>query len=414
MKNKISCILGEYMNNTVKIIILSKETYVVNLNVNKNYIKNFIIKKYESNILVLENINEGFNYYILFINNKNNKPIEKININLEKNPFNNVKIVNCDSNLGFETNTWKLINNKFGIIFHLGDFLYNDLVFRKYYKYLIKNNIDYKSIKQSIYEELYDNYIECITRKQNYLKNNFNYIMTDDHEIVDNNYYDKNKNNKIFRKIYKLFKEVKIKILHNTRFVNNKIDFVKDDTNKTVYVLNYDNIYLNSDTINKYNIYNNIKQYKNIFFLERKCFSSSKPTLLSSIIFQEKEINNNNNYLYELFDSLYHNKKDVIINVISGDYHIISNMDIYNKKFNNKICSIKNVGAINTCVDIFSSNLFLDSKNYVSKNEDIKYRNGFIYINYKKDEIIIKSVMNTRTNLIYNIINNIITGIKLV
>ena len=418
MKNKISCILGEYKNNKVKIIILSKKSYDIKLDINKNNTKErlIIIEKYKINDIVLENIKEGNRYDISFIDKKTNKTIENIFINLEENPFNNVKIVNCDSNFGIETYTWELIDKKFGVIFHLGDFLYNDAVFRKYYNNILKNNIDYESIKQTIYEELYDNYIECITRKQYYLKNNFNYIMTDDHETVDNNYYDKNKNISIFVKIYKLFKKVEINIFNNLRFGNNKIEFINDYTNKTVYILNYENMIINSDIINKYNIYDNIKNYKNIFFLERKCFSSSKPSILSGIIFQEKEINRNNDDLYKLFDKLC-NKDiniNININIISGDIHIISNMDIYNKKLNYKICSVKNVGAINTCVNIFSSNLFIDSKKYYSKNEEIIYKNGFIYVNYKTDKINLKNIMNSKTNIVFNIINNIITGIKFV
>jgi hypothetical protein len=414
MKNKIYCILGEYKNNKVKIIILSKKSYDIKLDINKNSTKErsiyINIVKYKANEIILESIKEGNKYNIFFINNDNNNLIDKLEINLEENPFNNVKIVNCDSNFGIETNTWKLVDKKFGVIFHLGDFLYNDAVFRKHYNNIIKNYINYDSIKQNIYEELYDNYIECITRKLYYLKNNFNYVMTDDHEIVDNNYYDNNKNNVIFMKIYKLFKKVEIKILHNLRFEKKEIDFINDDINKTIYVLNNENKILNNNIIKKYNIYDNIKNYKNIFFLERKCFSSSKPSILSNILFQEKEIYRNNDDLYKIFEKL-HNKN---INIISGDYHIISNMDIY--KSSNKICSVKNVGAINTCVDIFSNNLFLDSKKYASKNEEINYRNGFIYIIYKnkKDNINITNIVNTKTNLIYNIINNIITGIKFV
>jgi hypothetical protein len=412
MKNKIYCILGEYKNSKVKIIILSKKSYYIKLYINKNHIKNFIIEKYESNVIVLENIKEGVNYEIELINIKTNKTIENICINLEENPFNNVKIVNCDSNFGLETNTWNIINNKFGVIFHLGDFLYNDLIFKKHYYYIIKNNIDYKSMKQTIYEDLYDNYIECISRKSYYLKNNFNYIMTDDHEIVDNSFYDKNKDNIIFKKIYKLFKKVEINIFNNLRFENKEIDFINDNTNKTVYIMNYENMILSNNIINKYNIYDKTRNYDNIFFLERKCFSSSKPALLSSILFQEKEINRNNDDLYSLFDKLYYSKKNININVISGDYHIISNIDIH--KSGNKICSVKNVGAINTCVDIFTNDLFIDSKKYYSKNEEIKYRNGFIYINYKKDNINLENVMNSKTNMVFNVINNIITGIKFV
>jgi hypothetical protein len=410
MKNNISCILGEYKNNKIKIIILSKKSYDIKLDINKNYSKerHITIEKYKINDLVLENIKQGNIYDILFIDKKTNKTIENICINLEENPFNNVKIVNCDSNIGLETNTWKLINNKFGVIFHLGDFLYNDLIFRKHYDNIIKNNIYYKSMKQTIYEELYDNYIECITRKIYYLKNNFNYIMTDDHEIIDNVYYDKNKDNIIFLKIYKLFKKVEINIFNNLRFGNNKIDFIHDYTNKTIYILNYENMIINNDIIKKYNIYDKIRNYKNIIFLERKCFSSSRPSILSSIIFQEKEIIKDNDDLYELFDRL--NNKN--INIISGDFHIISTMDIY--KSNNKICCVKNVGAINTCVNIFSVDLFIDSKKYDSENQEVIYKNGFIYVKYKNNKINIKNIMNTKTNFIYNTVNNIITAIKFV
>jgi len=411
MKKKINCILGEYKNNKVKIIILSKKSYDIKLDINKNNTKErkITIEKYKINDIVLDNIKEGARYDISFIDKKTNKIIETLCINLEENPFNNVKIVNCDSNFGLETDTWKLMNNKFGVIFHLGDFLYNDSIFIKHYNNIKKNNINYKSIEQTIYEDLYDNYIECITRKIYYLKNNFNYIMTDDHETVDNNYYDKNKNNAIFIKIYKSFKKVEINIFNNLRFGNNKIDFIHDYTNKTIYILNYENKIINNDIIKKYNIYDEIRNYKNIFFLERKCFSSSRPSILSALIFQQKEINKDNDDLYSLFDKLYHNKN---ITIISGDYHIISTMDIY--KSNNKICSVKNVGAINTCVNIFGIDLFIDSKKYDSKNEEVIYKNGFIYVNYKNDKINIKNVINTKTNLIYNIINNIITGIKFV
>jgi hypothetical protein len=414
MKNKIYCILGEYKNNKVKIIILSKKSYDIKLYINKNSTKErsiyINIVKYKVNGIILEDIKEGNKYNIFFINNDNNEVIDKLEINLEENPFNNVKIVNCDSNFGIETNTWDLIDKKFGVIFHIGDFLYNDVIFRKHYNNIIKNDIDYEKLKQTIYEELYDNYIECIGRKLYYLKNNFNYIMTDDHETVDNNYYYKNKENKIFIKIYKLFKKVEINIFNNLRFGNNKIEFINDCVNRTVYVMNYENIILSKDIINKNNIYDKIRNYDNIIFLERKCFSSYRPALLSSIIFQEKEVNRNNDDLYKLFDKLYHSKKNINIYVISGDYHIISNMDIY--KSNNKICSVKNVGAINTCVDILSSNLFIDSKKYFSKNEEIRYRNGFIYINYKNDNINLKNVMNSKTNIFFNIFNYIITGIK--
>ena len=410
MKNKIYCILGEYKNSRVKIIILSKKSYDIKLDINKNSTKErsmyINIQKYKANEIILENIKEGYKYNIFFINNDDTEVIDKLEINLEKNPFNNVKIVNCDSNFGIETNTWSLINKNFGVVFHIGDFLYNDSIFRKYFNHYIKtNNIEY----EKMYKELYDNYIVCITRKLYYLKNNFNYVMTDDHETVDDAYYEKNKDNKIFMKIYKMFKEVEIKILQKLRFEIKPLEFVYDDTNKTIYILNHENIIINNDIIKKYNIYENIKNYKNIFFLERKCFTSSSPSLISNLIFQEKELIINNDNLYKILEKL-HNKN---IYILSGDYHIISSMDIYNKS-NNKICSVKNIGAINTCVDIFKTDIFLTSNVYTNEHKEIVNRNGFININYKNNKLIFTNLINNKTNIIFNIINNIITGIKFV
>ena len=88
-------------------------------------------------------------------------------------------------------------------------------------------------------------------------------------------------------------------------------------------------------------------------------------------------------------------------------------MDIYNK-LNNKICSVKNIGAINTCVDIFKTKLFLTSNIYTNKNEEIINKNGFINISYKNNKLILQENINKETNLIFNIINNIFTAIKFI
>ena len=61
MKNEISCILGEYKNNKIKIIILSKKSYDIKLDINSNHTKErFInIEKYKINDIIIENIKEG-------------------------------------------------------------------------------------------------------------------------------------------------------------------------------------------------------------------------------------------------------------------------------------------------------------------------------------------------------------------
>ena len=57
MKNKIYCILGEYKNNKIKIIILSKKSYDIKLDINKNSTKErsiyINIVKYKANEIIL-------------------------------------------------------------------------------------------------------------------------------------------------------------------------------------------------------------------------------------------------------------------------------------------------------------------------------------------------------------------------
>ena len=127
----IYTIIGEYKNNNVKINILSKKNYKIILIIYKNKdiqnTMNIYLKSYTVNQILIENIELGYKYKLIF--NKNNKKIDELEINLLENPFDNVKVVNCDSNIGLETNTWNKINKKFGVIFHIGDFIYNDIIY---------------------------------------------------------------------------------------------------------------------------------------------------------------------------------------------------------------------------------------------------------------------------------------------
>ncbi len=148
-------ILGEYKNNKFKINILSKKNYNICLQIYKNediqYTKDIYIKSYIINNIIIENIDIGYKYKLIF--NENNNKIDEIDVNLLDNPFDNVKVVCCDSNIGLETNTWDKMNKKFGVIFHIGDFIYNDIVFYvNYYKSLNTQKIDKKLIHKEIYE----------------------------------------------------------------------------------------------------------------------------------------------------------------------------------------------------------------------------------------------------------------------
>jgi hypothetical protein len=402
-------ILGEYKNNRFKINILSKKNYNICLQIYKNediqYTKDICIKSYIINNIIIENIELGYKYKLIF--NKDNNKIEELEIDLLDNPFDNVKVVCCDSNIGLETNTWDKMNKKFGMIFHIGDFIYNDIIFYiNYYKSLNTQIID----KNSIYKEIYDNYIECIIRKLYYLKNNFNYVMTDDHETIDNTFYNQNKDNITFIKIFKIFKKLEIEILHTLQFNKETFDFIEDIKNNTIYIMNNDNLLMDDNIIKKYKIYEKIKKYKNIIFLERKIFLSFDTDLLSKIIYDSgKNLIINNDNFYYMINKLNKNRNKNIY-VLSGDLHTITSSDIF--KDNNKICTIKCIGAINSVKALGSVNLFLSSRKYHLKNKEIIKKNSFININYKNNNLIIKQTINNKTNIIFNTINTVYLGLK--
>jgi hypothetical protein len=406
-------ILGEYKNNKFKINILSKKNYNICLQIYKNeeiqYTKDIYIKSYIVNNIIIENIELGYKYKLIFNenDNKDNNKIDELDINLLDNPFDNVKVVCCDSNIGLETNTWDKMNKKFGVIFHIGDFIYNDIIFYiNYYKSLNTQKID----KNSIYKEIYDNYIECIIRKLYYLKNNFNYVMTDDHESVDGPFYNQNKDNIIFIKIFKIFKKLEIEILHTLQFNKETFDYIKDNKNNTLYVMNNNNLLMDDKIIKKYLIYKKIKKYKNIIFLERKiCLSINTDTLTKIIYDNDKNLKINNDNLYNMINKFNINGNKNIY-VLSGDIHLIASLDVY--KDDNKICAIKCIGSINSCVIIGYVNLFLSSSNYHLKNKEIIKKNGFININYKNNNLIIKEIINDKTNIIFNTINTVYSGLK--
>lgn len=402
-------ILGEYKNNKFKINILSKKNYNINLIIYKNeeiqYTKDICIKSYIVNKIIIENIELGYKYKLIF--NEDNNKIEELEINLLDNPFDNVKVVCCDSNVGLETNTWDKMNKKFGVIFHIGDFIYNDKIFFiNYYKSLNTHRIDINLI----YKELYDNYIKNIIKKLYYLKNNFNYVMTDDHETMDNTIYDENKDNITFIKIFKIFKKLEIEILHTLQFNKETFDFIEDIKNNTIYVMNNDNLLMDNKIIKKYLIYKKIKKYKNIIFLERKTFTNIKDNLFGILFYRKYNKSNddpiNNDNFYNMINKLNKN-----IYVLCGDLHVKSSLDIY--KDDRKICNIKNSGPINSYINLGVKNMVLyTNNNYHIKNNEIIKNNGFININYKNNNLIIEDIINNKTNIIFNIINITYTRLK--
>jgi hypothetical protein len=226
--------------------------------------------------------------------------------------------------------------------------------------------------------------------------------MTDDHETVDNTFYDQNKDNKIFIKIFKIFKKLELEILPTLQFNKEIFDFIEDSKNNN-------NLLMDDQIIKKYKIYEKIKEYKNIIFVERKGFTSIKTSLLTQIIYQEKDKIINNDNFYNMINKLNKNENKNIY-ILSGDKHFILSLDIYKDK--HKICNVKNIGPINTCVNTQYVNLFLTTTKYYSENKEIIKKNGFINIKYKNNKLIIKEIINSKTNIIFNSINTIYSGLK--
>lgn len=405
----LQIILGQYLNDKVVYLILSSKSYSnVSVKINGSTYEKINIKAYKVNKYYLSDIKIGSRYVIDF--KKGDKILDSIQINLKSNPFDNVLVVNCDSCYGYETGTWNLIeNNQTRIIFHLGDQLYNDHMFHNSYN-MYKLDIT-KEEEKIIYRRCYYHYLQHFSRnnKSNVLKNNFNLMIPDDHEIVDNsieimfNMY----NFEIIKKLLEeLCEEIELGLKQNSA----DILFIPDDKNSTVYILNYldkfdESIYL------KYNYLDWVKKYNNIIFLNRKCISSVKNSKLNQIVFKTEE--------YELYDIDYllkiklkpgYSNKEIY--VLCGDYHMKNTLEYTYK--GKKLLTIKNVGAINTVIDIFKVDFILKTAlPEIKLKESTIKQNGFIDISYKtvkkNNKIEVKDIINKK-NILYHLANSIVSA----
>lgn len=200
-------ILGDFdpKEKELIIIILSKKAYP-NTEILVSNTKSIIVDIYKKITRIVLNLKcvKLDDITIEFINLSNNKELERVsNLNLTK-ITSNVEIVNCDSTLGLEKNLWcKLKNTKSHYIFHCGDQIYNDKIFKNYYRYHSMNSSDIIKLD----DEIFLNYYNQFKRYKNTLKNNLNLMIPDDHEIVDNTYDDKYKSDPKFIKIKSIFKK---------------------------------------------------------------------------------------------------------------------------------------------------------------------------------------------------------------
>ena len=200
-------------------------------------------------------------------------------INLKSNPFDNILIINCDSGYGFETGTLELIENtSTTYVFHLGDQIYNDKLFKKYFNIFANKKIESitKKDKKLVWKECYDYFLEQFTRnnKTNVLKNNFNFMIPDDHEVVDNGFVSKIKKEQIvyYDLVYSIINDLSNSIELELGFNKKEISYIEDKSNSTLYIINY-SLNFTEDFFNKFNYKNKIENYKNIIFLKRKIYN---------------------------------------------------------------------------------------------------------------------------------------------
>jgi hypothetical protein len=400
-------IIGDYdrVNKKLIIVILSKKKFANSI----VYINN--IESSQMDILKNDVTRVILDLDSFQINNLTikimcgSKLIELIkNLNLS-NIFESVKIVNCDSTLGLEKNLWeKIEDSKSQYIIHCGDQIYNDKIFKKYYRFY---NLD-KSNKKKLKKEIFNNYYYQFERYKNILKNNLNLMIPDDHEIIDDAYESKHGNNEKFKIIFNIFNKFVKNIELALKFSNDDIYYLTDDINKTIYVLNYE-IEFNNKILDKYNFDNKIDPFDNVILISRKSLLSTKNNIGNQLIFSNDKMT-----LVDI-DSLI--KKILKTNknfyIFCGDDHSYKKSIITYK--NRIICKIITCGSINTVPEIFKNEIILNTKinGICIKNKSYELVNNFIEVENRNNKVVIKNISENK-NILFYMIDNIINVCKLI
>ena len=395
-------IIGEYNkeNNKLIIILLSKKNYSnTKIYINEQQSNTTNIKKYKVNKIVLDL--KLFNTQKIAIKFKHDNTTlsQTNNINFD-NILENVEIVNCDSTLGLEKNLWEKIDDiNSHCLIHAGDQIYNDNIFKKYYRYieLTKKNLN------KLEKEIYNNYYHQFSRYKNILQNNSNYMIPDDHECVDDAYENKHCSDEKFQIIKKIFEKYSKKIQLELKHNNDEIYYLSDQKNKSIFVLNY-NESINSKILDKYNFDKKIDFYTNIILISRKSLLSSKTHPLNQLIFSSYSFNKVD--IDFLLKKMIKNP-DKKMYIFCGDDHSYKNSYILYK--NKKICDITTCGSINTVPEIFKDSIILNTKlpEMSISNKSYELANNFIKINYIKNKIKIEKNIEKKSKL-FNLLDNII------
>ena len=303
-------------------------------------------------------------------------------------------------------------SNKY--VFHLGDQIYNDKIFQKYFNILKIKKIKDITIKdkQLIWKGTYDYFLEQFTRnnKTNVLKNNFNIMIPDDHEVIDNSFISRIKKEQLvhYNLIYSIINDLSNSIELELKFNREDISYIEDKLNGTLYIINY-NLDFDEDFFNKFNYKNKIENNKNIIFLQRKQCNSVKNNIISEYIYKDNKYNLVDiDFILDL-GKKYKEKKFFIL---CGDDHIKSTGEYcLNGK---KILTIKGVGPINSTVDLFNCENILNNKlKNITLQTEKQLENGFIKIFYKNNNINVKDIINHKSYF-YNVKNSILSASKFI
>jgi hypothetical protein len=400
-------ILGDYDNTNKKliIVILSKKNFIGSI----VYINNVIlckinIAKNDATRIILDLNSFGIDNITIKIT-CDSKQIELIkNLNLS-NIFETVNVVNCDSTLGLEKNLWeKLECSKSKYLIHCGDQIYNDKIFKKYYRYYKLDNKNMKKLKK----EIFNNYYYQFDRYKCTLKNNLNLMIPDDHEIVDNTYDAKHGNDEKFKIIKNIFDEFVKNIELALKFSSDDIYYLTNDTTKTIYVLNYEN-YFNEKIFKKYNFDDKIDPYDNIILISRKSLLSSKNSIFNQLIFSSDKLT-----LVDI-DLLLRKiiKTGKKMYVFCGDDHSYKKSIIMYQ--NKPILHIITCGPMNTVPEIFKDEIILNTKldNIGIKNISYELANNFMKIENICDKITIKNI-TMKKHILFYMIDNIMNVYNLI
>ena len=353
-------ILGYYdkKNDSLSIVIISMVDKIIKINDNEiQLLKNDVVST---------KINLNNNKFLFIDNNK-------IKLDIDDDVEKRIKIFNCDCHFVPETSIWNKIDySKPFYSFHLGDQIYNDLIFFKHCR--IYNSID--KINENIDKiktDIFNNYIVAYKRKALVLQQSFNIFLGDDHDIMDDNMI-KNLDPLISGNLRQIYREIfeKIKTGLYTK------DLITLD-NKSILL--FDNI----DTYNYYDFSKKLNKLINdnkdqieetLYIMSPRVLLNFNDTFIDKYLYEN--LPNNNDY-DELYNTIFSLNSDV--KIFCGDQHYISKYNIIKGE---KKCELFIIGPMNSVLNQQFCNYILLDNNFQLENEYQYLQHGYVSIEDKE------------------------------